>query len=82
MHVSSHTAYKAELKAFFFNSELIQSNILENWCTNDDSYCLIWWADWNTKLTVSLKLKDFVGRGKQLKLANRLPFGIGAQGPD
>lgn len=34
--VPSHTAYKVELKAFLFNFELVQTNILEN----SDSYCL------------------------------------------
>ena len=80
MHFSSHTVYEAELKAFFWNFELVQTNILENCCTNDESYCLnICWADWNTKSAISLKLKYFLGGGKQLKLANRLLFGVGAQ---
>lgn len=40
VHFPSHIAYKAELQTFFHNFELVQTNILENWYTNDDSYCL------------------------------------------
>lgn len=36
-----------------------------------------WWVDWNTKFTISLKLKYFVGRGIQLKLVSWLPCGMG-----